>query len=196
MGIIRSEIKKGGGGNWFGIKEAGLISIRDESAKFDWADVYLVLEFQVEGSQYTRPCKITGSFERAADGTIEDGPLLKRITYMCDSLGWDGGIDATGVWMTEDEQKIDDIGAFLTDNFGNESPSNDFVIYVYKEQGKNGKAYTRVHHRFMTNTEHNKKDLTSYIKFVKDKGYLKEVDPDATVPTVIEGLEGLDIAAL
>ena len=199
--IMRSTITSGG--NWLGIKQAGLVSVRDESERFDWADVYLVLEFQVTGSQYTRPCKITGSFEHAADGTIEDGPLLKRITYMCDALGWNGGIDQHGNWLTEDEKPIEDIGMFLTTNFGNDTPKEDYVIYVYKEKGKNGKTYTRVHNRFMTNNEHNQKDLQQYINYMKEKGYIKEVTDDGKapaangeLPTEVEGVDQIDIANL
>ena len=200
--IMRSTINTGGG-DWLGIKEAGLVSVRDESERFDWADVYLVLEFQVKGSKYTRPCKITGSFEHAADGTIEDGPLLKRITYMCDALGWNGGIDKDGKWLTEDEKAIDDIGMFLTTNFGNDSPKEDYVIYVYKEKGKNGKTYTRVHNRFMTNEATNKRELQQYVNYLKEKGYIKEVAEDDTVsnngeatPTEVEGVDHIDIANL
>ena len=64
MAIMRSKITKGEGPSWLGIKKASLKSVKDQSSKYDWADVYLILEFDVEESKYTRPCKIVGSFEK------------------------------------------------------------------------------------------------------------------------------------
>jgi len=89
---MRSDLTKHtGGASWLGIKKASLKNVIDDSAKYDWADVYLSLEFEVADSKYTRPCQIKGSFETNPDGTIQDCPLLKRITYALDALGFQGG---------------------------------------------------------------------------------------------------------
>ena len=83
---MRSVNKTGGGASWLGIKTGTFSKIVDESSEFDWADVYLVAEFQVEGSQYPRVLKIAGAWDRDAEGNIIDCSLLKRLTFFLDAM--------------------------------------------------------------------------------------------------------------
>ena len=197
MAIMRSKITKGEGPSWLGIKKASLKSVKDESSKYDWADVYLILEFDVEESKYTRPCKIVGSFEKNPDGTIMDCSLLKRITYASDAFGFQGGVNQNGKCVDENEEPIDDIATFLESNFAHEEPNFEYLVYVFKELAKNGKTYTRIHSRFMRKGNGAEEELDSYIKFLLKKGYLKEAaDDDAVTPDNDLKLDGLEIASL
>ena len=61
MAIMRSKITKGEGPSWLGIKMASLKSVKDESSKYDWADVYLILEFDTTMANFigqTAPCTV------------------------------------------------------------------------------------------------------------------------------------------
>ena len=201
MAIMRSDISKnGGGGDWLGIQKSSLQSVTDNASKYDWADVYLVLEFAMESSKYTRPCKIVGSFERDAHGNITDCPLLKRMTYAFDALGFQGGVNQKGEWVTEDEEPIDDIAAFLNSNYAHmDEPSYEYLTYVYKELAKNGKIYTRVHSRFVRDGVGAHDDLKGYMDFLIGKGFLKEATEDqatAAAPVGDLELDGLEIANL
>ncbi len=196
MAIMRSTIKSGGG-DWLGIQKASLKTVTDDSAKWDWADVYLTLEFDIEGSQYPKTCRIAGSFDTNPDGTIMDCSLLRRITYALDAFGFQGGVNQHGKWVNEQEEPIDDIASFLETNFGSESPKYEYLVYIFKEQGKNGKLYTRIHNKFLKNTSGAEAELTSYMDFLRKKGYLKEAtEAAAVVPATDLELDGLEIANL
>ena len=197
MAIMRSK-PSGGKPSWLGIKEAGILSFRDDSSKFDWADVYITVEFEVEDSDYTREMKVAGSFEKNADGTIKDCPLLKKITYLTTALGWDGGVNHKGQWVDNLEQPIPNIAEFLTSNFGTPvAPSKDYVIYVYREMAKNGKAYTRVHNKIMKKGNGAIDELDSYIKYLQSKGYIKEATAEQSMAAQTEvNIDGLDVASL
>jgi hypothetical protein len=200
MAIMRSDMTKNtGGASWLGVKNASLKTITDDSAKFDWADVYLQLEFEVADSKYTRPCQIKGSFEKNPDGTIQDCPLLKRMTYAFDALGFQGGVNQKGEWVDADENPISDIAAYLTDAYCHpDTVKEEYVIYVYKELAKNGKVYTRVHTRFLAMGAGAEEELVSYTDYLKSKGYLKEADENQTNGAAVDNLhlEGLDVASL
>ena len=173
MAIMRSEIKSGGGGDWLGIKTGKITNITDDSAKYDWADVYLKVEFTVEGSQYPRVMQISGSFDKEPDGKIKDCTLLKRITFFLDSIGEQGGINQDGKWETEDGKPISDICAHLNQYCG-----VNLTIFIYKELSKNGQAYTRVHNKVLPVSAGSEKELESYIEFLRSKGFLKEAPAD------------------
>ena len=200
MAIMRSNISKGEGGNWLGVQKSSVKSFTDESSKYDWADIYLVIEFDTENSKYSRPCKIVGSFERDASDNITDCPLLKRLTYACDALGFQGGVNQKGQWVTEAEEPIADIAAFLNERYAHmDEPQYDYLTYVYKELAKNGKVYTRVHSRFVKDGKGAHDDLKGYIDFLIGKGFLKEATEDqmtAAAPVADLELDGLEIASL
>jgi len=174
MAIMRSK-QKTGGASWLGIKTGTINKVIDESSKYDWADVYLVVEFMVEGSEYPRVCKIVGSFDKEADGKqIKDCTLLKRITFLLDAIGEDGGVNQFGQWVDCDEKPIEDMAAYLTENY----KGHECTIYVYKELAKNGQAYTRVHNKVLAKTAKSEDELQDYISYLQSKGFIKEAPAD------------------
>ena len=197
MAIMRSK-PSGGKPSWLGIKEAGILSFKDDSSKFDWADVYITVEFEVEDSDYTREMKVAGSFDKNADGTIKDCSLLRKITYLTTALGWDGGVNHQGQWVNNLEEPISDIATYLTEQFAVPvAPNKDYIIYVYRELAKNGKAYTRVHNRVMKKANGATEELDSYITYLKSKGYIKEATAEQSMGATKEiNVDGLDVASL
>jgi len=193
MAIMRST-SKGFSGSWFGIKNCGIVEFVDKSDQFDWADIYIVIEMKIEGSKYTRPCKVVGSFEKDADNKIVDCPMLNKITHMTDALGWDGGVNQFGKWVDGDEKPIDDIAAWLTENFGQgEDPPLNYVCYVFREAGKDGKVYTRVHNKFLTNKPGNSEKLLDYIKWLRKNKYIREVLVDDNEPKTNNQTSSVDM---
>jgi|9_EtaG_2_1085328.scaffolds.fasta_scaffold00850_16 hypothetical protein len=177
MAIMRSEIKKSGGGDWLGIKTGTISAITDESSKYAWADVYLNVEFTVEGSDYPRRMAVAGSFDKEPNGNIKDCSLLKKITHLFDAVGEMGGPNQLGQWVDENEKPIDDIVAHLNQYIG-----TSLTIYVYKELAKNGQAYTRVHNKVLAVSAKSEEELQGYINFMKSKGFLKEAPKDMNNP--------------
>ena len=167
MALMRSQVKSGG--DWTGIKTGTITAVRDDSSKYSWADVYLAVDFKVEGSDYPRTMKIAGSWEKNPDGTIQDCPLLKKITYFFDAIGEQGGVTQHGEWANFKEEKIDDICGYIMDNYKEMA----LTIFIYKEQGKDGRAYTRVHNKVLAAGNGSEKELESYVAFLRKKGYLK-----------------------
>jgi len=180
MALMRSQVKSGGG-DWTGIKTGTITAVRDDSSKFQWADVYLAIDFKVEGSDYPRTMKICGSWEKNPDGTIQDCTLLKRITFFFDAIGEMGGVNQHGEWVNHKEEKIDDICSYIMNNYKDIA----LTIFIYKEQGKDGKAYTRVHNKVLAAKNGSEQELESYIAFLRKKGYLKEAkEGDGTANNV------------
>ena len=195
MAIMRSTIKSGGG-DWLGIKTGTISGITDESSKYDWADVYLVVEFNVEGSEYPRIMKIAGSYDTEPNGMIKDCSLLKKVTYFFDAIGEMGGPNHEGAWVTETEEPITDIVSHLQKYVGQK-----LTIYVFKELAKNGQAYTRVHNKVLPVTAKSEEELQGYINFLKSKGFLKEAPADMgnssnKVEMAQPAAGGIDIASL
>ena len=187
MAIMRAEIKSGGGGDWLGIKTGKIVNITDDSNKWSWADVYLNVEFEVEGSQYPRVMKIAGSFDKEADGKIKDCTLLKRITFFLDALGEQGGVNQDGKWETEEGQPISNICDHLNKYCG-----VNLTIFIFKELSKNGQAYTRVHNKVLPVSAGSEKELESYIEFLRSKGFLKEAPEDMSKPANNVVMNGTD----
>ena len=55
------------------------------------------------------------------------------------------------------------------------------MTYIYKEADKKNpsKHWTRVHNKIVINNPNGRKELESYITFMKNKNFLREVDPSA-----------------
>ena len=196
MAIMRSEVKKGGG-DWLGIKTGTISKITDDSAKYDWADVYLIVEFNVEGSDYSRVMKIAGSYDKETNGQIKDCSLLKKITFFFDAIGEQGGPNHLGQWVNEKEEPITDIVAHLNQYIGKQ-----LTIFVYKELAKNGQAYTRVHNKVLKVAHNSVEELEGYINFLRSKGFIKEAPANMSTPSQpvqMNGtgeMGGIDIANL
>ena len=194
MAILQAGRKAGGDGPapWLGIQQASIIEFRDESHKWDWAEIYLVAELKVSGSDYNRPLKIAGSFEMNPDGTIQENSLVRRINYLCVALGWNGGINQHGKFEDEDGEEVNDIAAYLNDTFADGgSDKFPYLVYVYKELPKNGKSYTRVHNKIMKNEGSNERKLTDHIAYLKKNNYLKEAKETSNDTIVVDSIDDL-----
>ena len=176
----KSAMSDGGGNKFMGVCEMGIVSFEDQSAKFDWADVFIVATVAIKDSDYTREIKIRGSFDKDAKGNITGGSVLNRMYKFFGDIGCSAGVNVKGEWETEDGTAIQDIAKYLTDNHGSDdlpgtTPNLDHVGYIYKEENKKtGKSYNTVHYRLFPNTSAGKVDLASHVKWMKTNGYLKE----------------------
>lgn len=179
--------KSSGGSKFLGFLPVGLVSYEDRSSEYDWADVYLSVTLQSEGSQYPVEMKIVGSYDREPGGNIESCTLLKRVYWLFDAIGFQGGPNVQGEWVDEEGNPIDNIENHLNEKYlGNPLvPKMDYYAYVYKEPGKKdpSKAYTTVYPRLVSNTEKNRSELESYIAFLKGKNLIKEVTSTNTIAT-------------
>jgi hypothetical protein len=196
MAILQAGRKAGGDGSapWLGIQKASIVEFRCEADKWDWAEIYLVAELKVSGSDYNRPLKIAGSFERNPDGTVQENSLVRRINYLCVALGWNGGINQHGKFEDEDGEEINDIAAYLNDTYADGGSDNyPYLVYVYKELPKNGKSYTRVHNKIMKNEGTNERKLADHIAYLKKNNYLKEAKAENTNGVIqVDNISDLD----
>tara|TARA_R100000655_G_scaffold40080_1_gene75650 strand:- start:492 stop:1097 length:606 start_codon:yes stop_codon:yes gene_type:complete len=178
MAIFRPQAASSGG--FLGYQNAGIASFDSKVDQFDWADVYLVVNLKLENSQYEQPMNIAGSFDREPDNTIKDCTLLRRLYYLFDAIGFDGGVTKEGNFEDAAGNEIEDIVSYLEENYAPSfpaEPSIKYCVYLYKEWNeKERKAYTRVVPKLVRNTESEKKDFQGYINFCKGKGVIKEYD--------------------
>ena len=199
MALFKPKSAMTGSGNnkYMGICEMGIVSFTDKSADFDWADVFIVAEVAIKESDYTREIRIRGSFDRDAKGNIEGGSVLNRMYKFFGDIGCSAGVNVKGQWETEDGTAIKDIVKYLTDNhlssvIPGTNPAYDFVGYVYKEKPKKAgdKAWTKVYPKIYANTSEGKSKLESDIKWLKEKGYLKEFtgEPEANGSNEIDDM--------
>ena len=192
MGIIRPKGKSSNEtSNYYGICDIAVLSFRDKSENFDWADVYLEVEVQQKGSDYTKTIRLAGSLDRDPDGSVTGGSVLNRLYHFFDVLGVRAGINAKGAFETEDGQPIENISKYLTENHacGTEEPTTfPYLAYVYKEKPKQpgGKVYTRVHHKINVNSEEGRRKLTEDVTWFKSKGFIKEAAPEQPKSTAAE----------
>jgi hypothetical protein len=179
----------GGGSKWLGYCAVGILDWQDKSSDFDWADVYLVGTLKVSDSQYTQEFKLAGSFDKEPNGNIKTCTLLKRLYWLFDAIGFDGGPNVTGEMVDADGNAIDLVNHFninhVTDPL---NPTLDYTAYIYKEPGRKdpSKSYTTVFPKLTSNTAEGKKDLEGYINFMKSKNLIKEVQ-EGVVPPVANG---------
>jgi len=182
--------KSGDGGSKFlGYVPVGILSFEDRADQFDWADVYLVATLKVEDSQYPQEMKLAGSFDREPNGNIKTCTLLKRLYWLFDTIGFDGGPNVQGEMVDGDGNSIDLVNHLninhVTDTL---NPTTDYIAYLYKEQGRKDptKTYTTVFPKLVANTDTGKKDIEGYINFMKSKNLIKEVEA-GVVPPVANG---------
>ena len=179
MAIFRPQATTGGGGV-LGYQTAGIAGFESKVDQFDWADVYLVVNLKLENSQYEQPMNVAGSFDKEPDDTIKDCTLLRRLYYLFDAIGFDGGVTKDGGFEDAAGEPIEDICGYLEEHYAPtfpSEPSMDYCVYLYKEwNDKEGKAYTRVVPKIVRNTEAEKQDFQGYINFCKGKGVIKEYD--------------------
>lgn len=180
MARFRPDPPKNGSGSFLGFQEVGILDFRDDSSKYDWADVYVVINLGLKTSKYPVDLKIAGSWNKDPNGNIEKSTLLNSIYYLLDAVGYEGGPNRKGEWEDSEGKEVD-LVLELNREYSHDNPltdpSFDYYVYVYKQWNENDqKAYTRVARRIEKNTTQGKADLESWIAFMKEKGYLKEWD--------------------
>jgi len=176
------SFKNGGTPPWLGYQSAKVISFKDESDQYDWADVYLVIELRTAGSEYPVRMRINGSFERDEEGLIMNNSLLKKFYSIADAIGFGGGFDNAGDWVTKTDDGIENIAEFLNSNYTDTTGSEvyPYTIYVYKtkvmdKKSNEEKVWTRVVERMaQTANQKQMKSLEGYVKWAKDNDVIKE----------------------
>ena len=188
--------KPQGGASWLGIKQAGVVGVLDKSDAYDWADVYLSVELDIEGSDYTQDFRLAGSFEYEPDGSLKYSPLLKRIYSFCDVIGFKGGVNMKGQWVDENDEPIDDIAGYLSAKFAQpvNNVKHNFYCFIYQKATKQGAQkpfYTEVYPKFWPLTTKGKKEADSFVVFMRKGNKLNEYTESANnypeVQTAIKG---------
>ena len=193
MAIFKPE-SNGNYADFLGICEFAIMDFKDKSADFDWADIFIEVTVKQKGSDYDRPLQIKGSLERKG-GIVTGGSVLKRMYHVFDQIGCSAGINVQGEWEDGDGNKIEDIASYLNEHFSSismpDSPPDDYpyIAYFYKEEPKvpGGKSYTRVFNKLYQNRDENKSKLDSDVKWMKSKGYLKEMSDEVVNKTEMSG---------
>ena len=180
-----------GGSKFLGFLPVAVMGYEDKADMFDWADVFITVTLQIEGSQYPVEMKIAGSYDRESNGNIKTCTLLKRLYWLFDVVGFQGGPDVQGNWVDADGGAIDNLVLYLEQNHaGNPMvPRFDAYGYVYKEPGRKdpSKAYTTVYPRLVKNETKAREELQSYVEFLKGKNLIKEADMSA-IPKTSNGV--------
>ena len=116
--VTESKPKYTGTPNWLGFQQVAITDVLDRSNEFDNLDMFLEIHFKNGNSDYPYKYSLLGTFDRDTQGNITgESGLLKRIVYLCDALGWAGGVDKQGQWVDEEDNEIKDIAGYLNLNF-------------------------------------------------------------------------------
>ena len=200
MAIFRPTMNSSA--SYFGICAIALNNFEDKSAEFDWADIFIDVTVNQEGSEYTRNIKIAGSLEKDAKGNITGGSVLKRMYTFFDAIGCKAGLTVKGKWEDDKGDAIENIAEYLNDKCVPALIPDDelvypYLAYIYKEKPKKDgeKAWTRVYHKIYANNEANKTKLDSDVQWLKGRGVIKEVS-DIPTPTNQNTLQGSGLASL
>jgi len=193
MAIFKPE-SNGSFTDYLGICDIALMDFKDKSADFDWADIFIEITVKQKGSDYDKPLQIKGSLDRE-NGVVTGGSVLKRMYHFFEQIGCGAGINVQGEWEDENGDKIDNIAEYLNERFAcismPDNPPDDYpyIAYFYKEQPKvpGGKSYTRVFHKAYQNKDGNKAKLENDVKWMKSKGYLKEMTDEVENKTEMSG---------
>ena len=111
---------------------------------------------------------------------------MKRILYFTDAIGWKGGVNKKGTWVDEDDKILDNPASYLNLHFteANYDPdTSEFEYYIFnynKYNKKAGKAYQTVCPKIVKNTPKGRKDLESYIQYMKANKFIVEHDEENT----------------
>ena len=181
-GSFEQKKPSSSGSPFLGFQEVAMTDVVDKSKDYPNMDMFLEISFRNGNSQFPTNYSLLGTFERDEQGNIAgDSSLLKRIIHFTTALGWRGGVDKQGNWVDEEDKAIDDIAGFLNvkytqANYGTEGDFNHpYLIYVYKKwNDKANKAYTTVLPKISHANAAGRKDLESYVAWMKTNGYLKE----------------------
>ena len=160
MAIFRPTPKKENTGTnkFSGVCEVGIVNFTDKSGDYDWADVYIEIEFALKDSKYTRSMQI----------------------------------NVKGEWEDENGNAIPDIAGYLNSNHCSNfmpgtDPVLDYVAYIYKTANKKtGSVFNAMLPKLYPNGDNGKKEMASYVKWMKNNNYLNEVEegPASEKPVV------------
>ena len=200
MAIFRPAMSSSA--SYFGVCAIALNSFEDKSSQFDWADIFIDVVVNQEGSEYTRNLKIAGSLEKDASGNITGGSVLKRMYTFFDAIGCKAGLTVKGAWEDDKGKAIENIAEYLNTHFAQLAMPDagldyNYLAYIYKEKPKKDgdKAWTRVYHKIYENHDSNKAKLEADVKWLKDKGVIKEAT-DLPVQSNGNTLQGSGLASL
>ena len=174
-GSYEAKRTNSGKSPWLGFQDVALTDFVNKSDQYENLDVYIEVHFRNENSQFPTKYNLLGSFDYESDGTISgDSSLLKKILYLTDALGWDGGINTKGEWVDGDDNVLEDDVAltlnahFTQANYGIDNHDTPYYIFVYsKWDDKAKRAYPTVCPKVVKNDEKGRTDLESYINFMK-----------------------------
>ena len=174
---------------WLGFQEVALTDFVNKSDNYENLDVYMEVHFRNENSQFPTKYNLLGSFDFESDGTISgEGSLLKKILYLTDAHGWDGGVNTKGEWVDGDDKVLEDDVAltlnthFTQANYGIDNHDTPYYIFVYsKWDDKAKRAYPTVCPKIVKNDDKGHADLEGYINFMKAKKYIVEHDTNEKV---------------
>jgi len=185
------EATKDGGSRFLGFLPVAIMGYENKSHLYSWADVFISVTLQIDGSQYATEMKVAGSYDKEANGNIKSCTLLKRLYWLFDVVGFEGGPDVQGNWVDKDGDEIKDLCKHLEDNHSTNPlvPKFEYYAYVYKEVSKKdpSKSYTTVYPKLTPNTAAGMKDLEGYIAFIKSKGLIREWDGKSSTKPVSNG---------
>jgi hypothetical protein len=187
--------------SWLGGQKVAIKGFLDKSADFDWADVFLEIELDVEGQEYDNTLKLLGSFEKDADGNLIHNGLVKKIYDLADVIGFKGGIDIKGNWVDEEDKPIDSIDAYLSAKFAQgDGAKPTHWVYVYNQQAKAGSAkdfYQAVYPKMWPLTADGKKQMDSFVVFMRKGNKWKEyTETQNNYPEVQTALGGQSAGAM
>ena len=178
MALFKPKSSGKGGNKFMGVCELDVLTFKDRSADFDWADIFIEVEVGIKESDYTRTIRIRGSFDKDANGNISGGSVLNRMYKFFEDIGCTAGINLKGKWETADGEPIKDIALYLNENHQDSPKSFNRVGYVYKEENKkSGKQFNVVHYRLFSNTSTGKVDIAEHVNWMKTNGFIKEAIP-------------------
>ena len=182
------------GSKFLGYVPVGITSYEDRADQFDWADVYIVCQLSLEGSQYPQEMRLAGSFDREPNGNIKTCTILKRLYWLFDTIGFDGGPDVQGNMVDGNGESID-LVSYLNSNHITSpvDPEHGYLAYLYKEQARKdpSKTYTTVFPKLVENSPAGRKDLEGYINFMKSKNLIKEVQQGVATNNVVQPNGGI-----
>ena len=118
--------------------------------------------------------------------------------YFTDAIGWTGGVNTKGEWVDDNDESVEDIAGLLNSkyseaNYGltKNDAAHKYYIFAYKKYNKKAdKAYTTVCPKIVKNDERSRKDLESYVQYMKANKFIVEHDETNLVsaaPTTTSG---------
>ena len=174
MAIFKPEAKSTPSG-FLGPIEVGIIGFTDRSGEYDWSDIFIEVELSVKNSEYSNKMSILGRLDKDSNGDIVGGSVLNRMYKFFEAVGCNAGLNVKGKWEDEHGNEIESIGDYLSQRFT--TKGEEYQAYAYKKKPKPGKkVYTEIYPRLYPIGEAATKQLLDDIKWLKNKGVIKEAD--------------------